>query len=77
MLRSKNKSKLVDLYLTLKDYLMTSKKWSEVNKPTTMLCLVETEDNVPLKQHSELTKSLKDKVLSEELKTILPLVLLH
>lgn len=59
----------------LKDYLMTLKLWSEVNKPIMMLCLVETEPNVLLKKLSELTKSLKEKVPSEELKTISPLVL--
>lgn len=59
----------------LKDYLMTLKLWLEVNKPIMMLCLVETEPNVLLKKLSELTKSLKEKVPSEELKTILPLVL--
>lgn len=61
----------------LKDYLMTLKKWSEVNNQTTIICSVETELNVPLKNHSDLTKLLKVKVLSEELKTILPLVVLH
>lgn len=61
----------------LKDYLMTLKIWSEVNKQTTIICSVETELNVPLKKHSDLTKLLKVKVLSEELKTILPLVVLH
>lgn len=37
-----------------------------------MLCLAETENNVKLKKNSEEMKSLKDKVPSEEPKTISP-----
>jgi len=62
---------------TLKDYLMTLKTKSEMNKLATPLCLPETKLPVLLKPNSELVKSLKETPLLKEPLFILPLVNLH